>query len=50
LQDFENDKKVELTKMKEDNKQRLNKMELMLMNEADPDLFELKEEYERRKE
>lgn len=25
-------------------------MELILMNEADPDLFELKEEYERKKE
>lgn len=47
---YDEDKKEELLKYKEDAKQKLNKMELMLMNEADPDLFDMKEEYSRRVE
>ncbi|CAD8066759.1 unnamed protein product [Paramecium primaurelia] len=50
IQEYEDDKKKDVIKLKEENKQKLNKMELILMNEADPQLFELKEEYERQKE
>ncbi|CAD8211413.1 unnamed protein product [Paramecium pentaurelia] len=50
IQEYEDDKKKDVIKLKEENKQKLNKMELILMNEADPELFELKEEYERQKE
>ncbi|CAK94481.1 unnamed protein product (macronuclear) [Paramecium tetraurelia] len=49
-QEYEEEKKKDVNKQKEENKQKLNKMELILMNEADPELFELKEEYERQKE
>ncbi|CAD8126587.1 unnamed protein product [Paramecium sonneborni] len=50
VQDYEDEKKKAVIKLKEDNKQKLNKMELILMNEADPELFELKEEYEKQKD
>ncbi|CAD8183743.1 unnamed protein product [Paramecium pentaurelia] len=48
--EYEDEKKKDVIKLKEENKQKLNKMELILMNEADPELFEFKEEYERQKE
>ncbi|CAD8156143.1 unnamed protein product [Paramecium octaurelia] len=49
-QEYEEEKKKDVNKLKEENKLKLNKMEMILMNEADPDLFGLKEEFERQKE
>lgn len=45
MQQYEQHRKEELAEYKEGLKQTLAKEELTMMNEADPELFRLKEQY-----